>query len=293
MSVEKSLLQSLIDCVEKNTSAHVCIHDVSGILQNDILQIKKSNQIHFTPLCNAAKTTDKGLQLCLACKGLSVKKAFDGGHAYSGICPLGLTEIVVPLIISGEPMCIIYIGNLNCDSDEIKKRISRVHKLTKADRSMLLQSIPPEMPLSEIEHFIRAADLIKNYICLLYKSYGLTTVHSSTHWVVTALNSYLQKYYKNTLTLRDLSKIYYLNENYLGRLYKKQTGKSFSNYLNELRLKKACVLLKKTDNTVISIAFETGFNNVTYFNRIFKRYFGVTPTEYRGQFINRRIDDKI
>jgi hypothetical protein len=120
MSVEKSLLQSLIDCVEKNTSAHVCIHDVSGILQNDILQIKKSNQIHFTPLCNAAKTTDKGLQLCLACKGLSVKKAFDGGHAYSGICPLGLTEIVVPLIISGEPMCIIYIGNLNCDSDEIK-----------------------------------------------------------------------------------------------------------------------------------------------------------------------------
>ena len=142
MPIEKSSLQNLIDCIEKNTSAHVCIHDVSGILQNEALRIKEQNQIHFSPLCNAAKTTDKGLQLCFACKGLSVKKAFDGGHAYAGVCPLGLTEIAVPLFIAGKPMCIIYIGNLNCDSAEMEKRITRVQKLTKVDRAALLQAMP-------------------------------------------------------------------------------------------------------------------------------------------------------
>lgn len=283
MPVEKSLLQSLIDCVEKNTSAHVCIHDVSGILQNDILKIKRANQIHFSPLCNAAKMTGKGLQLCLACKALSVKKAIESGHTYYGVCPLGLTEIVMPLIISGKPMCIIYIGNLNCDTSKIKKHIARVHKLTKADYSALLKSMPPETPASEIEYYINTAGVIKNYITLLYKVYGLTA-RPSPHWAVTALNSYAQKYYQNVLTLSSLSKIYYINENYLGRVYKKQTGKSFSAYLNEVRLKKACALLKRTNNTVIAIAFETGFNNVTYFNRIFKRYIGVTPTAYRAQF---------
>lgn len=83
--------------------------------------------------------------------------------------------------------------------------------------------------------------------------------------------------------MRGLSKIYYLNENYLGRLYKRQTGKSFSAYLNEIRLEKACALLRETDDPVIAVALATGFNNVTYFNRIFKRHMGVTPTAYRAQ----------
>lgn len=282
MPIEKSSLQNLIDCIEKNTSAHVCIHDVSGILQNEALRIKEQNQIHFSPLCNAAKTTDKGLQLCFACKGLSVKKAFDGGHAYAGVCPLGLTEIAVPLFIAGKPMCIIYIGNLNCDSAEMEKRIARVQKLTKVDRTALLQAMPPEVFVSEVEHFIGAAGVIKNYISLLYASHGLT-IRTGSHWAVSALNSYAQKYYQNSLTLRGLSKIYYLNENYLGRLYKKQTGKSFSTYLNEIRLEKACALLRETDEPVIAVALATGFNNVTYFNRIFKRHMGVTPTAYRAQ----------
>lgn len=283
MPIEKSSLQNLIECIEKNTSAHVCIHDVSGILQNEALRIKEHNQIHFSPLCNAAKTTDKGLRLCFACKGLSVKKAFDGGHAYAGACPLGLTEIAVPLYIAGKPMCIIYIGNLNCSSREMEAKINRVHKLTKADKDALLRAMPPQVSVSEVEHFIGAAGVIKNYISLIYTSQGLS-VRSGAHWAVSALNGYAQKYYQNTLTLRGLSRIYYLNENYLGRLYKKQTGKSFSTHLNEIRLEKACALLRETDDSVIAISLATGFNNVTYFNRIFKRHMGVTPTEYRAQY---------
>lgn len=281
MPIEKSSLQNLIDCVEKNTSAHVCIHDVSGILQNDALRIKEQNQIHYSPLCNAAKTTDRGLQLCFACKGLSVKRAFEGAHAYAGTCPLGLTEIAVPLFIGDKPMCIIYIGNLNCDSQEMETKINRVQKITKVDKGLLLKAIPPEVPVAEVEHFIGAAGVIKNYISLVYTSYGLS-IRPGIHWAVQALNGYTEKYYPNSLTLRGLSKIYYLNENYLGRLYKKQMGKPFSAYLNEVRLDKACTLLRTTDDSVISISLATGFNNVTYFNRVFKKQMGMTPTEYKN-----------
>ena len=54
-------------------------------------------------------------------------------------------------------------------------------------------------------------------------------------------------------------------------------------YLQQLRLERASTLLKETEASVISIAQECGFASVSYFNRIFKAAYGITPSEYRKQ----------
>ncbi len=64
---------------------------------------------------------------------------------------------------------------------------------------------------------------------------------------------------------------------------------SFSNYISKQRIERAKILLKETDDSVIDIAFKVGFNNVTYFNRIFKKYLNTTPSEFRLQSTTKGI----
>ena len=95
------------------------------------------------------------------------------------------------------------------------------------------------------------------------------------------IKGYAETYYRNELSLKQLANLYFINEKYIGRLFKKQIGCSFREYLNRIRIEKAAELLINTDMKVIDIAYETGFGNVTYFNRVFASQRGCTPVEYR------------
>ena len=80
-----------------------------------------------------------------------------------------------------------------------------------------------------------------------------------------------------------IADIFHYNKLYLGRLFKKETGKSITDFINSQRLKYAARMLKDTKQSIISIASRTGFNNVTYFNRLFKDAYGMSPKSYRAQ----------
>ena len=62
------------------------------------------------------------------------------------------------------------------------------------------------------------------------------------------------------------------------------TGKTFSDYVNDFRIGNACYMLTETDKTISQIALEVGFENLTYFNRVFLKKKICTPKQYRMQF---------
>jgi AraC-like DNA-binding protein len=70
------------------------------------------------------------------------------------------------------------------------------------------------------------------------------------------------------------------------RYFKKKTGKTFKDFMNEIRLGNAAGLLLKGDLSIAEVAFKSGFNNPSYFNRLFKRMNGITPKAYQLQYIN-------
>lgn len=92
---------------------------------------------------------------------------------------------------------------------------------------------------------------------------------------------YINKHYSENLQLKELASKFYLNASYCCELFKKTTGKKFSEYLIDLRLKKACELLLDTDLTIQEISILTGYSDYYYFNRGFKKNFGVTPAQYK------------
>ena len=64
-------------------------------------------------------------------------------------------------------------------------------------------------------------------------------------------------------------------------MFKKETGQTFINYLNNYKIERSKDLLKNTNMTLLDISLEVGFNNQSYYSTIFKKYTNMTPLEYR------------
>lgn len=93
---------------------------------------------------------------------------------------------------------------------------------------------------------------------------------------------YIDENYGSELSLEQVSAAAGLNKCYFCRLFKKACGVGFSEYLNFVRVSKAEKMLRNTDKTVLEIAFDSGFSSVSYFNSIFRKYKGCTPTACRN-----------
>ena len=89
--------------------------------------------------------------------------------------------------------------------------------------------------------------------------------------------------FHEALTLEMLAQTVHMNRNYFSTLFTQLMGCTVSDYLIRRRLGNAASLLTSTDNSIISIAMDSGFRNVSYFNRAFRKRFGITPGQYRDQ----------
>lgn len=85
------------------------------------------------------------------------------------------------------------------------------------------------------------------------------------------------------LTLGKLSGIFHFNANYISYTFKEYVGTGVSRYIAKKRMEKACGLLTKTQMAVKEIAEECGYTDALYFERVFKRHTGESPTAYRAQ----------
>ncbi|MGG1517015.1 AraC family transcriptional regulator [Paenibacillus oryzisoli] len=91
-------------------------------------------------------------------------------------------------------------------------------------------------------------------------------------------------YMKQELGLDSIADVLNMSPVYLGRLIKKQTSKSITDYINEIRIGKAAELLSATDRLISEISIDTGFASTSYFGRVFKKINGITPNEYRQKW---------
>lgn len=95
---------------------------------------------------------------------------------------------------------------------------------------------------------------------------------------------FVQKNFSNKISLEDVSGLTNMSPVSFNRFIKKRAGKTFVNYLNDIRVGYASRWLVEKDLSISEIAFKSGFNNIANFNRIFKSIKGTTPSQYREEF---------
>lgn len=96
-----------------------------------------------------------------------------------------------------------------------------------------------------------------------------------------AVRVYCACNYSRQITLDEISRHVGMNKSAFCTFMRNNTDSSFSEYLNDIRLEKARTMLFNTDHSISGIAVDCGFQNVTYFNRLFKKRFNLTPKEIR------------
>jgi AraC-type DNA-binding domain-containing proteins len=94
---------------------------------------------------------------------------------------------------------------------------------------------------------------------------------------------YMEIHYTDSLKLEDLAQRAAMSPSYFSYMFKVLIGQPYTQYLNELRIRKALDLLQTTEQSAIEISFAAGFNNISHFNRMFRKSVGISPLAYRKQ----------
>jgi AraC-like DNA-binding protein len=92
---------------------------------------------------------------------------------------------------------------------------------------------------------------------------------------------FIQNNFQNKIYLKEVADLIYLTESNFCKFFKKATGKTYSDYVNEIRINEASRLLIQSDKTISQISFECGFETLSYFNRVFLNKKGITPSLHR------------
>lgn len=157
-------------------------------------------------------------------------------------------------------------------SEKLGKMLKRLLKLNGLDRML---------------YFIKLLDTMartENYRILASKAYHLEE-HKELNSRLEKVMHFINTNYQRKITQEEIAVKIGMNTAAFCRYFREKTGKGFIFFVNEMRIGYACKLLIENHLSISQICFESGFNNLSNFNRMFKRQTGFTPGEYQQQFV--------
>jgi AraC-like DNA-binding protein len=101
---------------------------------------------------------------------------------------------------------------------------------------------------------------------------------------IVAIHEYLMKNYREEIDLENIASLVNMAEGSVCRFFKSHVGITIFEYLNKIKIDFACKLLMDRNLSILDVAIDSGFNNISHFNKQFKRITGFFPTEYRNNF---------
>lgn len=114
----------------------------------------------------------------------------------------------------------------------------------------------------------------------------LNTLVCKNTGIIRKAISYINTHYTTPLSLEEVSDHIHLNPSYFSTLFKKETGTSFSTYLNKVRIEHSKLLLTNTNQSILDIAIGVGFENQSYYCKVFKKFADISPKQYRNTYLN-------
>lgn len=153
----------------------------------------------------------------------------------------------------------------------------------------LMQRIAESRGIARLGHFLILMELLAS--CEDYQLLSdITAPHLADEHNIDRTNravDYIFSHYGRELTLEEVAEHLGMKATYFSRVFKQSTGRTFVEFVNRLRISKSCELLADGDKPVTDVCFESGFNNISNFNRRFQQLKGMTPSHYRRLAVQR------
>ena len=262
-------LRDLITALQYGNRLHISVVFLRNY-GNERTQLGFGQSTHKTPVCDRAKATPEGYAACYRCRNRALRLAVKKRRSFGGYCVNGVYEYCRPLVYGEDVAAVIFVGNIRRDNSEtLRQRFS----------PELLETMEPDCAPEQCR---RVADLMESYIRYLLKTAG-TGRKTTFDPLLENMKNYIAENLHSGFSMADMSGVFNYNEKYLGRYFRLKTGKTVREYCNGARMEQALELLQNTELSVAAIAGQVGYNNVTYFNRLFRAAMGKSPQEYRRQ----------
>lgn len=210
-----------------------------------------------------------------------IREAFRWQGRYIYYCPAGLTFVAACTAQKGELAAGITMGPFlmgDC--------LDALESITPADTSFRAIRLPDFSPaqvdaLSHLLHDAICMEVIDSNIPRSFSQYPSSLRNAQDADITFKIKEFIQKNYSSHLTLDDIAGVVYLSRSYASSLFKEQTGCGIFEYLNAVRIDSACALLRDTDLSLAEIAQQCGFEDQSYFTRVFKKAMRRSPLQYR------------
>ncbi len=265
--MKKSSLYELITALEYGTHLHIGVL-FFGRWGNERLLLPRAHTIHISPICGAMKGLPGGERRCFRCRNTALQKAMQTGEPFGGFCINGVYEYTHPVKVGEEIACVIFVGNIRAERQS-KGQMRRLSRFP-----TLLSTMEEDFSMARCQTL---GFLIEEYV----RTFLAEPSSKKADPLIENIQQYLGENLENDLDLSAVATLFHYHPKYLGRLFKAECGMSMRAYLNLQRMERAKQWLLGTEESVGTIAARAGYNQVAYFNRVFKALFGATPTEYR------------
>lgn len=172
--------------------------------------------------------------------------------------------------------------------NEFLKRGERGLRIDGKTRKIVADKLEKLLKKKDIEVIIGLFEIFnilansKDTTYITSDGYNPNLVHAETDRMAD-LYKYIHENYKNDIPLATIAGIANLTPQSFCRMFKKRTNKHFIEYLNEVRISKACKFLLDTDWSISEIAYNCGYKTVSNFNKLFKEITGESPKAYRAK----------
>lgn len=139
--------------------------------------------------------------------------------------------------------------------------------------------------LGQAVHIDEAARLTKRELRNLWRQHTLAPVPAQGKDIrLQAIDQFLDEHADQMITSLDMAEHLHLNASYFSRYFKKLAGVNFTDYVNQYKINMAIAMLSRRNETVENVAYTLGFSDRAYFSKVFKKYSGKSPSEYKVSF---------
>lgn len=169
---------------------------------------------------------------------------------------------------------------------DMSERGIQIVSQTLNEVSEIMLQLPYMESFDRMIHFFKLMDIIgksETNVPLASKEY-LTLRFTTGNKRIAIIHDYLMNNYREEIDLKKLAALVNLAEGSLCRLFKMNMGVTLFEYLNQIKTEFACKLLMNKDLSIMEVCLDSGFNNISHFNKQFKKITGVPPSEYRKRF---------
>lgn len=142
-----------------------------------------------------------------------------------------------------------------------------------------------------IPHLVSLLYDLRNSVCSITKELSFSNLNFNPY--VKKAIEYIHKNFHSSITLEDVADHVKINKCYFCSIFKKETGKSYSEFLNHVRIEKSKELLMNKNLSILDISLTVGFNNQAYFNTVFKKQVNMTPMEFRNYLEQKNLGVKL